>query len=308
MVLNFMFDEKIDILEDNLLNYSKKMLNILLADRTTKKNIIWATNDYYDLYCEGYESYREIFVESISGMFSNIIQPRVAKSKEKQIERTRKKAEVFTPAWVCNVQNNVVDEIWFGRKDTFNAQGEKSWVTNLDKIEFSSEKTWQMYVELNRLEFCCGEAPYLVSRYDNATGKAIELKNRIGILDRKLRVVSENASSKEEWIEWALRAVQSTYGFEYQGDNVLIARENILYTYIDYYKDFNQTDPDESTLLEVAKVISWNIWQMDGLTNKPPIIYSKDRSISDKNNTPYCKIKNWKTGKSVIFKSISNGK
>lgn len=43
-----------------------------------------------------------------------------------------------------------------------------------------------------RLEISCGEAPYLVSRYDSVTGKTIKIKNRIGLLDRKLRIVSEN--------------------------------------------------------------------------------------------------------------------
>lgn len=28
----------------------------------------------------------------------------------------RDKAEVFTPSWVCNAQNNLVDNQWFGKK------------------------------------------------------------------------------------------------------------------------------------------------------------------------------------------------
>ena len=44
-----------------------------------------------------------------------------------------------------------------------------------------------------RLEITCGEAPYIASRYDTVSGEPIEIKRRIGILDRKLRVVTENA-------------------------------------------------------------------------------------------------------------------
>ena len=39
---------------------------------------------------------------------------------------------------------------------------------------------------------------------------------------------------KYEWLKWALRAFQSVYGYEYQGDNLLIARINILMTFVEY--------------------------------------------------------------------------
>ena len=35
-----------DILEDNIVKYGRSLLDILLQDKTTKKNIIWATDDY----------------------------------------------------------------------------------------------------------------------------------------------------------------------------------------------------------------------------------------------------------------------
>lgn len=300
-----MFDENIDIHENYLKCYCPNILKILLKDRTTKKNIIWATNDYFEKYFNGYEPYKEIFVDSISGLFGNIIQPRISKALVKQIERTKIKAEVFTPSWICNKQNNLIDSIWFGRKEVFNIEEGTSWKTIATKIDFPDKnKSWKDYIELNRLEISCGEAPYLVSRYDNASGKIIQLKDRVGLLDRKLRVVCENALSKDEWIDWSIRAVQSIYGYEYQGDNVLIARENILYTYIDYYKEYFKEEPEEKLLLEIAKVISWNIWQMDGLTNRPPYFFIK--SIHDQNmkEPPLCKIWDWKEKKAIVFNSI----
>ena len=95
------------------------------------------------------------------------------KALEHQTNRTRDKAEVFTPSWICNAQNNLVDEQWFGRKDVFNIQKEMSWKATADKIAFPDDRqhTWQKYVDAQRLEISCGEAPYLVSRYDIVTGK-----------------------------------------------------------------------------------------------------------------------------------------
>ena len=83
-------------------------------------------------------------------------------------------------------------------------------------------------MDVKRLEITCGEAPYLVSRYDTVTGRTIPISERVGLLDRKLRVVHENTGTEAEWKKWARRAVESVYGYEFQGDNLLLARENNL--------------------------------------------------------------------------------
>ena len=117
-----------------------------------------------------------------------------------------------------------------------------TWITNNEKILFENgKKTWKAYVDAKRLEITCGEAPYLVSRYDTTTGELIPVNDRIGLFDRKMRVVNENCEEAESWIKHSLRALKSVYGYEFQGDSILIARENLLYDYIDYYKaKFNE--------------------------------------------------------------------
>ena len=216
----------IDLLEQKLLDHERTLLEILLQDKTTKKNIIWATDDYAEL-GEPYSFKKEILPELVTGEQDSLIQPRVEKALEHQTNRTRDKAEVFTPSWICNAQNNLVDEQWFGRKDVFNIQKEMSWKATADKIAFPDDRqhTWQKYVDAQRLEISCGEAPYLVSRYDTVTGETIPISQRIGLLDRKLR---ENTDTEEEWFTWTKRAFQSVYGFEYQGDSLLLARENLF--------------------------------------------------------------------------------
>src|SRR5699024_3564516 len=113
----------------------------------------------------------------------------------------------------------LVDEKWFGRKNVFNIEKDKSWITNIEKIEFptTKNKTWQNYIDARRMEIACGEAPYLVSRYDTVTGEIINLNSRIGLLDRKIRIVTENTNDEKEWLKWTERAFQSIYGFELQG-------------------------------------------------------------------------------------------
>ena len=231
--------------------------------------IIWATDDYAS-FGEGYTFHEPITAEKIIGEHGMIIRPRCKKSLEEQSQRIKDKAEVFTPSWVCNFQNNLVDEAWFGRKGVFNEEvtdedGTHHWVSTKQVVEFPEGKTWKDYVRDTRMEITCGEAPYLCSRYDTTTGEAIALEKRIGLLDRKLRVVSENCDKTGDWLKFAQQAYMNTYGYEWQGDNLLLARESLLCTFLEYYQaKFNKL-PLEKSVNYIAYIISWNLWQMDGL-------------------------------------------
>jgi len=260
----------IDILEDSIRTIDSALLNIMLMDRTARKNILWATIDY-EVLGEGYREFSEIMPDAITGVHATLIQPRIMKTHNTRADRTRNKAEVFTPSWICNKQNNLVDTQWFGMPDVINVEKGTTWKTTVEPISFEGAKGgWKNYVDAQRLEISCGEAPYLVSRYDSVTGERIALANRIGLLDRKMRIVQENATSAAEWLTWSQRAYESIYGYEYQGDNLLLARENLLYSYIEYYYARFSQMPEIDLLRKIARIISWNIWQMDGLKGVIP--------------------------------------
>ena len=207
-------------------------MRYLLADKTTGENIIWATNTY-ERYGDGYREGNQITPELISGVYANLIQPRILKAEEEQAARTKSKAEVFTPSWVVCYMNNKCDDDWFGRENVFNTLNGEHWGPTKEPVYFEKERDWQRYVDSRRLEITCGEAPYLVSRYAAATGEELPIENRIGILDRKLRVVNENTDNEADWLKWTRRAFEATYGYEYQGDNLLVARINLLMTFVE---------------------------------------------------------------------------
>lgn len=226
-------DKNIDILEDTIVKWDTEILEILLKDRSTKSNILWATDnyaqyDYLDGNLNGITKYQKgdfILSSLITKEKTTLIQPRISKFNDIQFNRTRNMGEVFTPAWLCNKQNNLIDDAYFNKENVFNQSTHNGWITNYEKIDFSSLKgSWEDYVLLNRLEITCGEAPYLVNRYDTTTGDIITLKDRVGLLDRKLRVINENIKNKNEWQKWVKLAYQSIYGYEFQGDNLLLAR------------------------------------------------------------------------------------
>lgn len=319
----------IDILENELIEKYPDVLGILLRDQTTQKNIFWAT-DNYEHFGDSYRFNSEILPELITGEKGNVIMPRVHKDKILQLSRSKEMAEVFTPSWICNAQNNLVDNSWFGKDGVFNKEillknGTKSWETAKEKIVFPKGKTWLDYVRDTRLEISCGEAPYLVSRYDTTTGEFIQIENRIGILDRKLRVVNENLDSINEWFDAVETAYKSTYGFEWQGDSLLLAREALLITFIENFTHKFETEPPLDYIQNIAEIISWNIWQMDGLKGVIPNS-CKDEiiDISDffetkteikkckgcetqnikSHNGIYCNIMDWDIEKPIKFISL----
>ena len=87
--------------DNQIFPFSEEILSILLLDRTTEKNILWATDDYSPI-----NSKSQIQISQITGNHSDRIKPLIQKQKEEQQSRTRNKAEVFTPSWICNAQNN----------------------------------------------------------------------------------------------------------------------------------------------------------------------------------------------------------
>lgn len=257
-----------------------KVFETLLIDHSSNENIYWASDNYENL-GEGFKFFDSITVDKIKG---NIIQPRTLRSENEQKRRTQEKGEVFTPSWVCNAQNNLVDDVWFGRKEVFNIEttdelsGRHTWYISKRPILFehhenSKSRSFENYVKDRRLEITCGEAPYLVSRYDVVTGEKIDVERRIGMLDRKLQVISQEIQEPNEWLNWAREAIKSVYGFEWQGDNLLLARVSILLTIIDYFKAKFPDEPGNiirknsfiTRIKNIAHFISCNLWQMDGL-------------------------------------------
>ena len=268
----------IDIREDDLLALSAEVLDTLLRDHTTGRNIFWATHDYEALGSE-YDYHSQILPHLITGEHGMVIRPRVLKSKEEQTDRVKDMAEVFTPSRVVKMMVDYVD----------------------------------ININTRCLELTCGEAPFLVSRYDSTTGEPIAINERIGILDRKLRLVNDQQLSDEDWLAQVRRAFQSTYGYEWQGDSLLLARENLLYTFVDHYETRFGTAPDISLLLDFAEIISWNLWQMDGLSYCIPQEKTEEPvqtqlSIFDeapaKIPAPFCKIMDWQKEKVIKVNDI----
>ncbi len=174
------------------------------------------------------------------------IKRRIDKSKETQLNRQKVKAEVFTPILVVRKMN---DYLFKHIDDLINA-----------KI----------------LEITMGEGAFLCSRYDHFTGDPIDIENRVGIIDRKLQCATS--------IEQFYKCYESTFGYELQGDSLLLARVNMLFAFCEYVKHKLKRKPTNIELIKVSKIIACNLWQMDGITKEIP--FEKSKSLFHKTVKP----------------------
>lgn len=258
-------------------------------------SVIWGTDDYSlpaGSENNGDETASRGFHDPISEADLLLLKPRLEKSVAEQARRRKEKAEVFTPVWVVNMMNNTVDDRLIGTSGSFNTVGADKtvWVPRDTKVPFRSAVEAVRFIVQKDLEIAAGEAPYLATPYDPVSGEILPVRDsegrllRVGRLDRKLRVVLEVSESFEDWIELAFAALRATYGFEWQGDNLVLARLNLLNTFFDYLSDacrnFGNPMPKgrdaEEIAVQVAEILSWNLWQMDGLKMTMPLSCPKD--------------------------------
>ena len=117
--------------------------------------------------------------------------------------------------------------------------------------------------------------------------------------------------------------------------NLLLAREALLLSFIEYYRNKFGKDPQIKSINHIAYIISWNVWQMDGLKGvvpdscgervrmEPSLFGTIERrepcegclkNDLTKHNGIYCIIKDWRTtdkatgkkGKRIRFIDLIN--
>ena len=237
------------------------------------RNIVWATQDYEDL---GIHADQQITLDVLNAN-PGLIAQRTTKARDAQAVRTKKRAEIFTPAWLVNFQNDVVDHAWSAGHEPYDdaipdasAGIVRPLRPTLPAFDDVSGKAWENYVDRRVLEVACGEAPYLTSRYDATTGELIALGGRVGFFDRKLAAIPISLGDEAATLNWALRALRATFGFELQGDSLLLARLNLLASFDEATSALLGRSLVADELTEAAHVIARNVWQMDGLTLKSP--------------------------------------
>lgn len=92
----------------------------------------------------------------------------------------------------------------------------------------------------------------------------------------------------------------------------------MIMTFSEYFRERMKKEPDENTLKRFANVIAWNVWQMDGLKDTVPLGKPHEEyhqmSIFDMFEEPKqedvalpCKIRNWRSNETIVYKNLKNG-
>lgn len=198
------FENEINI--KGLYSLYPNILGILLHDNTTKKNIIWATVHYQNKGL-GYSITDEIKPCHLNGKV-RAIRPRIEKSKAEQTKRSKDNAEVFTPSWIVNKQNNLADNAWFGRENRFNTENqdnswsptEKQFVLEIvDKCASLSndERKW----ELSKIYYfdCDSEKKKQNEVHDSMMAEALKIMLSTFNQPMKDSLLMENLTINEEY-------------------------------------------------------------------------------------------------------------
>ena len=193
------------------------------------------------------------------GINPDEVLPRYMKLAATRKERKKTKAEVFTPIEIVKKMNDYFEKDFTG--------------SDID------------YIKRRVLEVTCGEAPYLTTRYDFCTGRTIPIKERVGLLDRKLQHI--HTDNEMEWCIQAEFALKSTFGYEWQEDSLYIARMNVLLSVVESFVDKFGKNP--SDIVRWAEIVSYNLIRMDGVSLCLP-----------ETDTPAI-VMNWEEGKMERF-------
>jgi type I restriction-modification system DNA methylase subunit len=177
-----------------------------------------------------------------------------------QKERTLDNAEVFTP---YNIVQRMTRMFEFPE----------------DNLDFFNQIC---------VDGCCGEGALTTTKYDTVTVREIPILDRSGLLDLKLKRIPKDISNIE-WIELSKIVLKSLYGYELNDDSLFIARVNILLDVIDFYKSNYDIEIDDNVICDWAEIISYNFFNMDGLTLCVP------------NKQIPAKFMNWDVNKMELF-------
>lgn len=254
------------------------LLPALLEDKSSGRNIIWATDSYAAL-GQGF-----LRLDEITADLPHCFLPKLERLRRQAgEERTRRHGEVFTPPAICRKM--------------------------CDYARAELPKDWRAFVGSLILEPACGHAPFLCTWESRENG--LPLPRRPGLLDRKLRLVSEYAASRAEWLQLAFLAYESSYAYEFQGDNLLVARIRLLRRFEEEHLARWRELPGRAEYARLLEILAWNVWQMDGLTGTtpfgklaPPSQGSLFDSAPAANSSPPCLVKNWQTARIFTYNNL----
>ena len=165
-----------------------------------------------------------------------------------------------------NRKLNSLDAAWFGHEPAFNTESASGWQTLSEPVAFDDPFHWKKYVIRPVFLFQAGRGQALVFRPFALGAQPMPYEKRMGILDRRLRIISENTREESEWLRWAESALQSLYGTDSSPLSIFQARLSAIMAVREAYAQrFGAQLPVREEKYMVT-TLCWNLFQMDPVT------------------------------------------
>ncbi|MFC3929040.1 hypothetical protein ACVR05_04135 [Streptococcus caprae] len=229
-------------------NHRKQLEHLLLIDRTTRKPLVWAS-ERQAFRGRGFQATDELSTLKFTGIYQDVIKPLALKIEEGSAQA----AEAIN---LDGIQH-VID-------------------LELTGMDFLS---WTEFLETRWLDKRALEGGFLITPYHQATGQTIPILQRAGILDLKLQAIMREVTSPNAFFTWAQIAYQTSYAYLLAGDDLFLLRDELLKTFDAYYAAKFFLAPLPQFREEIARIISYNIVQMDDSTFSVPPSEPTDQAI-----------------------------
>lgn len=220
----------------------ESVLETLLTDKSTRRPLVWPSGPNHPAAWMSREDF---------------LRPQLA-AEDPQAEQ----AEFLE--W--NRKLNTLDAAWFGHEPAFNEESAQGWQTLSEPVAFDDPFHWKKYVTRPVFLFQAGHGQALVFRPFAQGAEPMQYGKRMGILDRRLRIISENTREESEWLRWAESALQSLYGTDVSPLAIFQARLSALVAVREAYAQrFGGQLPVREEKYMVT-TLCWNLFQMDPRT------------------------------------------
>lgn len=274
------------------------IIDILLKERSFKRNLNFVET------IEEFSGDDEITCDIVL-QDPPIILPQYMYAYDRKRNSAKKRGAVFTPQFAANNMCEVLCRAILNVPDEENICAQIYPINETDTREWITDtlppEDCLNLIYKTCLDSCCGEGIFLTQRYHQNSGKPIEIPFRKGLLDRKLHVIKRALEKEEDlhelrFFSLAKIAFKTTYGFDLLGKSVYLTRKNLLETFVDFYQWIFAKDPENAMVEDIATILSYNIFQMNGLSHKVPLT----------NQSVYARIRDWSKNLEFCFASIPN--
>lgn len=166
-----------------------------------------------------------------------------------------------------NRKLNQLDEVWFQRSGVFNTPTAEGWIPAADPVYFEDPFHWKKYVNQ---QIYVPDLDWGAALTFAGTSENLPLNERMGQLDRELRLVNENVRSQQEWQKRTSTMLARMLGCAKDPIRLFRARLCVLETCREAFQARFGHLPSARDEKALAHIVARNLFQSEDELNTVP--------------------------------------